>query len=546
MIGLTKRALDFDIIMHFEFFKMHFLFSTLYFAGFVLFFYNFLSFFALLVIFVTYDGIIYCTKYLIFDKRYIIITQGLKFFLINIFTDSGVIMSYKNTMKVFSSNFALVWKQVLYFSLCLIFFGFCSYQVAKPLIEVFRVNSIGEEITNMFNGFYTRGANLPHAFVEIVKHIFDVVCDNFSSVYGSLLLLCLFAVILPYVFFQVGSYNLCSVIYKKLSMNMNVSYFQNLIGTLKYSIVYGLSNLILTLTFFALKIIALEIYISVANNIFLSYLGLVVLSGVFIFLDSVKGTFNSCYIGNAVETESFAPFAFGNSIPTTIKNFANILSNCVVLEITIIVANGFIGFFTFFAGLILSIPATAVLEAICFIIIYSNKTGQRYYLGNSVIYNPVKYEVKQEDVTFKSVFVNEKAPEQIETTVMKKPKHKKHKKHGKNPNSIAQEHKTFDMKKGGFIHNHGESLGLVNHEEQSEECACGHHHGGHSHGEKHNHKKHSHGDGEKCACGHNHGAGHSHGDHGHENNHGHKNNPGDEKNKSQDAHGDKQTHDENI
>ena len=54
---------------------------------------------------------------------------------------------------------------------------------------------------------------------------------------------------------------------------------------------------------------------------------------------------------------------------------------------------------------------------------YFNEKGVRYYLSNTIIYNPVKYTVKKDD--YVSITVPEATDEiQVTTTVMKK-KYKK-------------------------------------------------------------------------------------------------------------------------
>ena len=47
-------------------------------------------------------------------------------------------MSYKNSVKLLTSNFSIVWKQLLYMlSVCLVCF-LLAYGVAKPVIEILK------------------------------------------------------------------------------------------------------------------------------------------------------------------------------------------------------------------------------------------------------------------------------------------------------------------------------------------------------------------------------------------------------------------------
>lgn len=90
----------------------------------------------------------------------------------------------------------------------------------------------------------------------------------------------------------------------------------------------------------------------------------------------------------------------------------------VVILLTAILINGVIAIFTLFVGLLFAIPATCVMICIFKIVIFLNINGNRYYLSNSVIYNPQKYVVKKDD--FVSTFVPPEDTREITTTKMKK------------------------------------------------------------------------------------------------------------------------------
>ena len=118
------------------------------------------------------------------------------------------------------------------------------------------------------------------------------------------------------------------------------------------------------------------------------------------------------------------PFvAFGKGFIQVFKNFWKILSISIVLLLTIIFINGVITIFTFFAGLIVTIPSCFVIVSVYNLVTYFNIKGERYYLSNTIIYNPVKYTVKKDD--YVSISVPEATKEiQVTTTDMKK-KYKK-------------------------------------------------------------------------------------------------------------------------
>ena len=326
-------------------------------------------------------------------------------------------MSYKNTMKLFASNFTLVWKQVLYFLICLLIFTPITFACARPIIDIFRENDIFSQLGNTFSSFQAIGFSSAVTITELIKKSMDLIFSNFKDIFGNLMLVGLFGFVLPYIVLKISSYNLSSIFYKKLTMNMNVGYTQNLIQTLKYSIPYALMNLIYMLPLWTITILAVELYLLASDTILGIFIGLVCLSAFMIFINAVKHTIFSNYTAIYIEKECSVFIAFASSFSITIKNLWHILASSVVFHITVLVANSFVALFTFIAGLILMIPATFVLTAIFYEIIYLNKTGKRYYLGNNFIYNPVKYTVKIDEYADKMLNPEEPIEEQFVTSI---------------------------------------------------------------------------------------------------------------------------------
>jgi hypothetical protein len=204
---------------------------------------------------------------------------------------------------------------------------------------------------------------------------------------------------------------------------MNANYAQNAIRTLKHSLRYAFANLILTLPFIAGFVIMIEIYLICATSIWSAIIGMIVFMALTIILVSLKISIFTNYTAYMVENDADPFVSFAKSLGKSVKNFWKTLSISIILVLTIILVNGLIALFTFFSGLIVTIPATYVLIAIYNLVTYFNEKGTRYYLSNTIIYNPVQYTVKKDD--YVSISVPEATEEvQVTTTVMKK-KYKK-------------------------------------------------------------------------------------------------------------------------
>lgn len=332
-------------------------------------------------------------------------------------------MSYKNTMKLFASNFALVWKQVLYLALCLLLFVLCSSTIVTPITSLLRGNGIFDEIKILVETVYNSPSEFALMATTTFKHLIAVIFSNFSSIAWSFVFTIILCVILPYILIQMSFYNITSILHQKMTMNMNVNYTQNALKVLMQSIRFALANIVIGLPFLAVVVLLLEIYLMLATNVLNSIIGLIILMTLLIILYSFKIALYTCYTSYMVENNSSAFVAFGKGFVIVLKNYWKTYSVSIIILLTIIFINGIIALFTFFSGLLVTIPATFVLLAIYYLVVYFNNKGERYYLGNNLIYNPAQYQIKQDNFTGNDI-LNDVQEIQVTTTVMKK-KHSK-------------------------------------------------------------------------------------------------------------------------
>ena len=326
-------------------------------------------------------------------------------------------MSYKNTMKLFVSNFALAWKQLVYLFCCAVLFALCTYTLVTPIIDVLRAAGLGTQIRDFFSTIYSSPKSVSFQLSNVIELVFASIIGNMSKIYLNLIAAILLCIILPYILIQMSIFNMSSILHQKLTMNMEVNYIRNGISKLGESFRFALTNLLLSLPVIAITILLFYAYISFSTTILKSLIGLVVLSTFLIIIESIKIAFTTYYTGLVVADKQSPLKAFTKSIPVVLKNFWKLLGQSIVILLTVILINGVISIFTFFAGILFTIPATMMLICIFKIITYLNLSENRYYLSDSVIYNPLKYNVKKDD--YVATFVSPEETKEITTTKMK-------------------------------------------------------------------------------------------------------------------------------
>lgn len=329
-------------------------------------------------------------------------------------------MSYRNSMKLLTSNFSFVWKQLVYLLCCVVLLAVCSYTTIKPIISLLAENDIWSEFKNLFvDTIYNSPNEFAIQFCEIFKDAVRVVFNNFSQISVSFIFAVLLCICLPFILSQISTYNLSSIAYHKTTMNKNSRYSQNALTTFKPAMRYALANMILILPFLLINILFIAIYILLAKTLMSALLGLIVLSALLMINYSIKISIFANYTGLVISEPQNMFKAFGKSFGVVFKNFWKNFSTSLVVYLTIVVINAFVMVFTVVSGLIVSIPATYVFMSFYYIVSYLNSTGQRYYLSDTIIYNPVKHVVKKDD--FVTITVPDVSnEEQVETTSLKR------------------------------------------------------------------------------------------------------------------------------
>lgn len=327
-------------------------------------------------------------------------------------------MSYKNSMKLFVSNFTLAWKQLVYLFCCACLFTLSTYTLITPVINVLAEAGLGEQIREFFTSIYNTPKDTSLQLSELFKLVAESIINNMSKIYLNLIGAVLLCVILPYILIQMSMFNMSSILYQKFTMNMEVGYIKNSVSKLGISAKFAFTNLLLNIPIVAVVGLLIYLYILFSTTLLRSIIGLVILSAALILIESIKIVFTSHYTGKLVAESTNPLKTFTKSLGIELKNFWKIMGQTITIVLTSILINGVIAIFTFFAGLIFAIPATMMLVCIFKIVVFLNLNGNRYYLSDSVIYNPLKYVVKKDD--YVATFVSPEETKEITTTKMKR------------------------------------------------------------------------------------------------------------------------------
>ena len=296
-------------------------------------------------------------------------------------------MSYRNSLKLLISNFSTVWKQLLYMliisTLC---FGL-AYATLIPTINVLRAEGVLGEFSAIFETIYTAPKDLITACRDAFIHMSNVINANGASLWASILFSILFAYVLFNILKYVSFYNVSYVMQMKMTSFVEVGYTRSLISNFTDALRYAFSRFVYSLPFEILKMLIIFTYLKFATSPLSIILGLFLSSMILIMVYAIE---ISIFVGHAPtmlekngEISAFKAFLQGNKV--VFKNYAKVVSNSIVVALSIIVLNIFLGVFTIGAGLFITIPMSIVFKSIFELASYLGSKGERYYVAENTI-----------------------------------------------------------------------------------------------------------------------------------------------------------------
>lgn len=296
-------------------------------------------------------------------------------------------MSYRNSLKLLISNFSVVWKQLAYALITSAFcFGF-AYLTFVPTLNLLKAEGVITEISGIFETIYTSPKNIFTSCQETLIHFLDVIKNNPKIVWGSILGMIFFGHVLFRTLKFISYYNVTYVMNMKMTSYVEVGYTRSLISNFTASLRYALSRLVYSSVFTLLRSLILFLYVHYASGTLSIFLGLFFVVTMLIILSAIE---ISLFTGHAPlmieksgEVSAFKAFLLANK--TTFKKYPRIISNSIVVEISIIVLNIFLGIFTVGAGLFITIPTTIVFKCIFDNASYFGAKSERYYVSENTI-----------------------------------------------------------------------------------------------------------------------------------------------------------------
>ncbi len=298
-------------------------------------------------------------------------------------------MSYKNSVRLLTSNFVIVWKQLLYMLVVCLLTAGIFYGAAYQSIEVLKAEGVIKELGNIFETMYTAPVDIVKAIVAAFSHMSAVLSANFSTLWLSLVSTALVGV-LYYLLKNISMYNISSVMYMKMTSFASIGYTRNLISTLWQAVRYSFAKFVYSLPIFALKALTIYTYFNLVSSTLSMYIGIFIVMVIILLLSAIELALFTGMAGKMLDNNgnmsAFKAFFAGNVV--VFKDLPRVYSNAIIVAITLVFVNAFLGLFTLGAALIITLPASMVFVSIFELTAFIGAKRERYYLTESLLANP--------------------------------------------------------------------------------------------------------------------------------------------------------------
>lgn len=297
-------------------------------------------------------------------------------------------MIFKNTFKLLLSNFSLCYKVLFYKLIILLLALALAGTIGTPFLmhlgETQFFSYIVDEFALMFENI-----NLGNIFI-CFKNIFIYSIDVFKSLDTNLLINAILSLSTFVVFYGfIGSFSHLATIEclnSNLSSKTKLSYFKCTISKMLKSLLMTLIKLVISLPYYFCVFLIFYYGFTrfdMVNGIqrilipMLMFLAFVIVTGFHLTL--VSGFAPSIIVN---DEGVFKALKIG--IKTVSKKFFKVLSTSIMIVLILTIVNLVVAVFSFFAGIIFTLPITYVTICLFKIVAFYECNGMRYYVGDSI------------------------------------------------------------------------------------------------------------------------------------------------------------------
>ena len=307
-------------------------------------------------------------------------------------------MNFKHTFLVFVDNFSLVYKHLLY--------GLIATAIGVGLFSAVIIPAVNNimgtaqyvALRDAINELWVAISNLQTEFLEEDLSTLRAALKDFAAMFGSekagLLALWIILIAIASLFYRfllgIGNYTTGALINDKMTLQAKSPFVGTMIKNLGKASLYNAIYVPVSFVYDVLSLVVIWAlffkwlhFLPILINIFL-------FATVLIALIAVKLAFTVFWLPSLIHDKKSNANALANNFKQSLKGFSHTYSNFLVLTLIILAINVAALFFTFGAGLLITIPSSFIMLISYQFVTYYNVSGLKFFIGGDTIVGPKK------------------------------------------------------------------------------------------------------------------------------------------------------------
>ena len=296
-------------------------------------------------------------------------------------------MTYKNSVKITTNNFSLCWKQLVWMLISILIVVGVALLCATPVINMLKKEGFFAALNDSFETLYSSPKTYPSTVTSCFKMFWKLISNHANTLWPSYIGALATLILVGNVFVGIGHVACSCVLSSRMTSNSRTSYTNRLFASLGKSISYSLVHFVFSIPFLAVVIGMFALYAHIARTSVITVALLPVISVIAYVVLALHLTLTCCMIPIMVDGQKNPFKALGLSMKEVKNRFARTFSSSLLIVLTIVFGNLFVGFFTIFAGLFITLPATVVLLCSFGMVTHFAAKGQNFYVSDLVVVN---------------------------------------------------------------------------------------------------------------------------------------------------------------
>lgn len=305
-------------------------------------------------------------------------------------------MEFKHTFHVFVDNFAATYKLLVYRLIVIAVTVGLSCAVIIPTLNNLLSSAQYAELSEKFSELW---ADIVALNMENLQDRLKAVLESFRSfehlikekqtlIGIAITCLCIIYLIDRFLV-GVGNYVLGSVVHDKMVMHANTPFTFTLFKNLKQALLYSVIYAPMTFVFDWVCILIMWTVVSVGLKGFsITLIKIFLIAVIFFVASAVKLTFTTDWLPALIHGKMGTEKSIAYTFSRRGKRTGAVLSHAIVLKLIVFVLNIIVGLFTLGAGLLVTLPATCLIQISYNFVNYFDANKLKYFVDEYTVIGP--------------------------------------------------------------------------------------------------------------------------------------------------------------